>query len=53
MVKIFRNTKEFLCERCRTVHDLPYKRIDGKAVCDKCYKAIEDEVEAEIERRRS
>lgn len=43
-MKIFRETKEFLCEECRTVHDLPYKRIDGKVVCDDCFKMIDNKI---------
>jgi uncharacterized paraquat-inducible protein A len=49
-MRIFRETKEFVCENCRTVHDLPYKRFDGKAVCDECFKELQDRVEMEIER---
>jgi protein-arginine kinase activator protein McsA len=53
MLKIFRASRGFVCERCRTVHNLPYKWIEGKVVCGKCYKVIQDEVEAEMERRQS
>jgi uncharacterized paraquat-inducible protein A len=49
-MRIFRETKEFVCEECRTIHDLPYERIDGKAVCDGCFRAIENQYNRQVER---